>query len=58
MTMIPRLEGLLLLLKEVGCTQDKVHKFVFEDNLLPVVKKTLMTTKNELIRSVKRGEDI
>ena len=36
-----RLEGVLLLMKEVGCHQERIHKFVFEDNVLPLIKDTL-----------------
>ena len=35
------LEGILLMLKEVGCHQERIHKFVFEDNLLPLIKEVL-----------------
>jgi hypothetical protein len=28
-----RMEGVLLLLKEVGCAQTRIHQFVLEDNV-------------------------
>merc|ERR1712194_460669 len=46
-----RLEGVLLLMKEVGCHQERIHKFVFEDNVLPLIKDTLAFGHVSLVRA-------
>jgi len=46
-----RLEGVLLLMKEVGCHQERIHKFVFEDNVLPLIKDTLAFGHISIVRA-------
>ncbi|CAD7948229.1 unnamed protein product [Amoebophrya sp. A120] len=46
-----RLEGVLLLMKEVGCHQERIHKFVFEDNVLPLIKDTLSYGHQSIVRA-------
>ncbi|CAD7931025.1 unnamed protein product [Amoebophrya sp. A25] len=45
------LEGVLLLMKEVGCHQERIHKFVFEDNVLPLIKDTLSFGHESIVRA-------
>lgn len=38
-------------MKEVGCHQDRIHKFVFEDNVLPLIKDTLTHGHVSIVRA-------
>jgi len=44
-------EGLLLLLKEVGCHQQRIHNLVLEDDVLPAIKETLQTGSENLVKA-------
>jgi len=44
-------EGLLLLLKEVGCHQKRIHDLVLEDDVLPTVKAALQTGSENLVKA-------
>ena len=46
-----RLEGVLLVLKEVGCAQKRIHQFVLEDNVLPLLRDSLKIGDVNIVRA-------
>lgn len=46
-----RLEGTLLILKEVGCAQKRIHMFVLEDNVLPLLRDSLKIGGENIVRA-------
>jgi hypothetical protein len=44
-------EGLLLLLKEVGCHQTRIHNLVLEDDVLPRIKEALQEGTENLVKA-------